>query len=267
MTRPVSNDDIKRSIRAGWDAVSDSYQSETRLSLEDVHYAPFSPGERELGLLGDVRGESVLELACGSAQNSIALAKWGARVTGLDISSRQLNRAKELVAGEGVDVDLVRGDMERLWMFRDGSFDIVLSSFGWEFVPDLPACLEECGRVLRRGGLLVVATVHPLSAFEWDEDEKAVIVTDYFNLPVETWGEDDDDQKPRAVTIFHTIEEMFELLTGAGFSVERLLEPCPYPEEQEARGDAPYSGPYWHGHEERFSRVPFAIVYVARKAS
>ena len=245
--------------------MSDSYQSQTHISLEDVHYAPLSPGEREFGLLGDIQGKSVLELACGSGQNSVAMAKWGARVTGLDISPRQLRKARNLVAEESVDVGLVRGDMERLWMFRDGCFDVVLSSFGWEFVPDLSACFTECHRVLRHGGVLVVATVHPLSAFEWDVDEKALIVTDYFNPPVELWDGPAAEGQSRAMTFFHSVEEMFGLLTGAGFAVERLLEPCPYPVGENRRREAPYSGPYWEGQGERLSRVPFAIVYAARK--
>ena len=117
----MSSDNIKKAIQAGWDEMSDSYQAESRISLDDVHYAPIAPGERELRLLGDVRGKRVLELACGAAQNSIALAKWGAHVTAMDFSSRQLQKAKLLVSSEKVDVNLIRGDMERLGMFRNAA--------------------------------------------------------------------------------------------------------------------------------------------------
>ena len=70
----------KQAIRAGWDAMSDWYQSESRISVDDVHYGPLCPGEKELQIIGDVQGLRALELACGAAQNSIALAKWGASV-------------------------------------------------------------------------------------------------------------------------------------------------------------------------------------------
>ena len=150
-----------------------AYQSETRISLDDVHYGPLCPGERELGLLEDVSGKLVLELAFGAAQNSIALAKWGAHVVAMDISPAQLGAAKALVAREDVRVHLARGDMERLGVFADARFDVVISSFGWELVPDLAACFDECRRVLKTGGRLVVCTVHPLAAFEWDQTEKA----------------------------------------------------------------------------------------------
>ena len=264
----MSTDQIKKAVLSGWDAMSDAYQAETRISVDDVHYAPICPGERELNLLGNVDGRRVLELACGAAQNSIAMAKWGADVTAMDMSVRQLNRAKALISQEHVEVHLLRGDMERLDMFRDSQFDVVLSSFGLEFVPDLAACFAGCHRVLEKGGLLVVSTVHPLAAFEWDADESGLIVTDYFNLPVEVWEEPSDGGPNNAMTIFHTVHEMFGLLVGAGFRVERILEPYPYPLHTMSpaeRADIPYSGNFWEEQYDRFRKVPFAIVYSARK--
>ena len=264
----MSTDDLKRAIGAGWDEMSESYQATTRISLDDVHYGPLSPGERELRLLGDVSGRRALELACGAAQNSIALAKWGADATAVDISARQLSRARELVVQEGVNVGLLRGDMEHLSMLKNSSFDIVLSSHGWEFIPDLAACLGECSRVLQRDGTLVVCTVHPLAAFEWDADEEGLIVTDYFNPPVELWTQKPDGAQHQGVTFFHTVEEVFGLLTSNGFYVERILEPFPYELHRMSEAEKrliPCAGPYWDSQYERFKRVPFTIIYVARK--
>ena len=116
------------------------------------------------------------ELACGGAQNSIALAKWGASVTAVDLSSKQLAHARELVSSEGADVALIQADIERLTMFPDESFDTVLSSNGIEFVTDIGGCLQEWQRVLRPGGIAVISTVHPLGAFEWDEGQGALLV-------------------------------------------------------------------------------------------
>ena len=248
--------------------MSGSYQARTRISLDEVHYGPLSPGESELRLLGDVRGKRALELACGAAQNSIALAKQGANVTAVDISGVQLATAREIVAQEGTDVALVRGDMEDLTMFTDATFDIVLSSHGWEFVPDLQACLGECYRVVRSGGTVVVCTTHPLAAFEWDSDERGLFVGDYFNPPVELWAAESGEGDRGAMTFFRTIDEVFGLLTSCGFGVERVLEPYPYElhtmSETQKMG-MPCAGPYWESQYERFKRVPFTIIYVARK--
>lgn len=263
------NDRIKRAIGLGWDEMSAGYQAETRISTDDVHYAPLCAGERELGLIGDVAGKRTLELACGAAQNSIALAKQGADATALDISAAQLGAARALIAREGVGVELLRGDMERLGMFRDETFDIALSCFGLEFAPSLGECFAECRRVLRRGGLLVAGTVHPLTAFEWDEAERGLWVTDYFNPPVEVWEDPAADGERPGLTFFRTFQEVFGLLVGAGFRVEEVVEPCPHPApdmtEAERRRLIPYGGAYWESQYERLSRIPFAIVYKARK--
>jgi hypothetical protein len=53
-----------------------------RISLEDVHYGPISPGESELKLLVDVKGKDVSEIGCGGGQNTIVLNKWGGRSVG-----------------------------------------------------------------------------------------------------------------------------------------------------------------------------------------
>ena len=89
--------------------MSESYQTDTVISLDDVHYSPLCPGELGLDIIGEVRGKRSLEIACGAAQNSIALAKWDARATALDMSVKQLARARALISQEGVEVNLLRG--------------------------------------------------------------------------------------------------------------------------------------------------------------
>lgn len=248
--------------------MSESYQRDSEISLDDVHYAPFAMGERELNLLGSVDGKLVLELACGAAQNSIALSKWGARCVGMDISPRQLRQAARFRAQESVEIALVLGDMERPAMFAPGTFDIVLSSFGWEFIPDLSACLRSCNALLKPGGTLLVCTAHPLNAFEWDEGERAVLVTDYFSPPVEVWEGPVPEGHEPGMTFFRTFGEMFQMLTNAGFEIDRVLEPFPYYLTDDSEDDtskSPYAGSYWNSSRQRLSKVPFAIVYLARK--
>ena len=259
---------LKRAVKSGWDEMSDRYQRHAVISTDDVHFGPLIPGEKEFRLLGDVHGKRVLELACGGAQNSIALAKWGACVTAVDVSSIQLAHARRLLRSEGVDVSLVQADIEVLTMFADESFDTILSSNGIEFVADIYGCLREWHRVLRPGGIAVISTVHPLGAFEWDEGQGGLLIGNYFNLPVEVWHDVGETDGQRGLTFFRTVEEMFSTLTTAGFSVERVLEPVPYPIHRMSDADKsqiPYRGPVWEADYERMSKVPFNIIYVARK--
>ena len=258
----MDNDEIKSAIQAGWDAMSRTYQADSDISLDDIHYAPFAPGERYYRLLGDVSGKRALELACGGAQNSITLSRWGADVIALDISANQLRHALSVRRETGARFELVAGDMESPSMFRRGSFDIVLSSFGWEFIPDLNRCVAKCAELLKPGGQLVMSTVHPLTAFDWRAQSRVLAVTDYFNPPVEVWDEPATEGREPGLTFFRTIEELVASITGAGLLIDRLLEPCPVDGER-----SPYAGRYWADHWERLRRVPFAVVISARKTS
>ena len=254
---------IKIAIRAGWDAMSESYQAESAISTSDVHYAPFAPGERSYRLLGNVRGKRVLELACGGAQNSLALSSWGADVVALDISATQLEFARSLRSRAVESFELIAGDMGSPTMFRPNSFDLILSAFGWEFIPDLATCVACCAELIRPGGQLLMSTVHPLTAFDWEMGRRTLLVTDYFNLPVEVWEEPVPDGHSPGLTFFRTIEELVAAVTGAGLVVESLLEPYPIAPGHDEQ--SPYAGRYWDDHRERLTHVPFAVVISGRK--
>ncbi|MGB8649638.1 MAG: demethylmenaquinone methyltransferase [Mycobacteriales bacterium] len=100
-------------------------------------------------------GESVLDLAAGTATSSAALARSGARVVGCDFSLGMLR------VGKGKGVDLVAGDALRL-PFADASFDAVTISFGLRNTADVQQALAEMRRVTRPGGRLVVCEFsHP----------------------------------------------------------------------------------------------------------
>lgn len=248
----------KKGVKNGWNAMSAWYQSECVISVEQVHYSPFALGEDVFKLLGNVSDKEILELGCGAAHNAIALALNGAHVIAVDFSEQQLKHARDLKARENISVSLLQADIESLTFIRDKSFDIILSVFALEFVPNISLFMEECYRVLKPGGLLVVSTTHPLSAFEWINPENALVVDDYFNPPVELWQEDVQTGKERGITFFRTMEELFKSMSTPGFRIDKLLEPIAVSREDIPK--SPYRGPYWDTHWERFSLIPFALL-------
>jgi SAM-dependent methyltransferase len=101
--------------RRTWDELSATYQSKHGPQMEEsggTAWGVWQLPEAELRILGDVRGKDVLELGCGAAQWSIALHAIGARVTGLDNSSVQLEHARTLMAQVGADFPLVHSSAE-----------------------------------------------------------------------------------------------------------------------------------------------------------
>src|SRR3954468_6673636 len=74
-----------------------------------------------LARLGDLHGRSVLDFGCGHGMAAVVLARGGARVTAFDLSCGYLAEAAARAAANGVRVDFVQADGERL-PFADASF-------------------------------------------------------------------------------------------------------------------------------------------------
>ena len=156
--RPVSEADSRRANRRDWDAYADEYQASHGDFLGDAGFVwgPEGLTEAEARVLGDVAGRRVLEVGCGAAQSARWLVRQGARVTAFDVSAGQLREARRLDVRSGTAVPrLVQADAQRL-PFRDGAFDVVVSTIGAVFAPDQEAVAREMTRVCRPGGVVAV---------------------------------------------------------------------------------------------------------------
>ncbi len=96
----------------------------------------------------------VLDVGCGEAQLTAAVAREGHAVVGVDVAEEPLRRAREQHAG--LDVRLMDADGE--WPFDDASFDAVWAGETIEHVLDTAGWLSELRRVLRSGGSLLLST-------------------------------------------------------------------------------------------------------------
>jgi ubiquinone/menaquinone biosynthesis C-methylase UbiE len=104
-------------------------------------------------------GDRLLDLGCGTGTYSVALAKAGFEVVGLDFAAAMLRRA-EAKAGDlpGPRLRFERADFNRPLPFADGSFDHVICVCALHCVHDPPAFFGEVRRVLvRNGGFVLVA--------------------------------------------------------------------------------------------------------------
>jgi SAM-dependent methyltransferase len=152
--------------RALWAVVNERFTdgaAEDMWAKSDVVWGLFAVPERDLGVLGDVHGLDVLELACGTAYFSAWLARAGACTVGVDLSGEQLNTARRLQGRLGPVFPLIQGDAERAPL-ADGRFDLVVSEHGAGAWCDPERWLPEAARLLRPGGRLVFLTNSNLSA-------------------------------------------------------------------------------------------------------
>jgi ubiquinone/menaquinone biosynthesis C-methylase UbiE len=125
--------------------------------------------------------ETILEIGFGTGHCLVSLAKavgQAGRVLGLDISDGMLAVARERLQAEGLDnrVDLHLGDAANLDFIETNSLDGVFMSFTLELFdnPEIPRVLQECHRILKPGGRLVVVSMTktdpptvPVRIYEW----------------------------------------------------------------------------------------------------
>lgn len=101
-------------------------------------------------------GTTVLDVGCGIGGSSRILARdYGFEVTGITISPQQVKRAQELTP-DGVTAQFRVDDALNL-SFPDASFDVVWSIEAGPHMPDKARYAQEMLRVLKPGGILVVA--------------------------------------------------------------------------------------------------------------
>lgn len=114
-------------------------------------------------------GASVLELACGTGEDAVHLARRGVRVLATDASPAMVEAARQKVAAaaleERVEVRLLPiEEISRL----SGTFDGVFSDFGGlNCVPDLPAVARALAALLPSGVPALFCVMGPLVPWEW----------------------------------------------------------------------------------------------------
>lgn len=131
--------------------------------VDEIVWGLLGTPESELGVIGEVSGEVVVELGCGTAHLSAWLARRGARVVAVDVTAAQLGTARRAQVEHGPVFPLVQADAEHLPLV-DGCADLCISEHGAPSWCDPELWIREAARVLRPGGRLVFLTNSPLSA-------------------------------------------------------------------------------------------------------
>jgi phosphatidylethanolamine/phosphatidyl-N-methylethanolamine N-methyltransferase len=123
----------------------------------DLIFGPaLHPGRVDaLKRMGIKPGDRVLEVGVGTGINTLLYPK-DCAVTGIDLSSSMLEKARERVARKGVkNVRLLQMDAANL-KFADHTFDIVYAPYVISVVPDPVSVAREMHRVCRPGGRIII---------------------------------------------------------------------------------------------------------------
>ena len=180
-----------------------------------------------LSLLPDLKGLRVLDAGCGPG----VYAEWmldhgAAKIEALDVTEKMIEMARQRL---GSRVEFHIADLAQPVPFlRDESFDLVVSPLVLDYVKDWHVPFEEFFRILKPGGGLVFSMEHPGSSFRrqyresYFEIEKQEIEWRGFGTPV------------KMPSYRRSWQDVLNPLIEAGFMLDRVLEPQPTEQFQEA---------------------------------
>jgi len=93
--------------RKSWNNRVDVHLKSDFYDVEGFLKGESSLNDIELGLLGDIKGKSILHLQCHFGQDTISLGRLGANVTGVDLSDKAIDHAKILAGKANVNATFI----------------------------------------------------------------------------------------------------------------------------------------------------------------
>jgi SAM-dependent methyltransferase len=172
----------------------------------------------------------VLCLAGSGGQQAPVLAAAGASVTVLDLSPDQLAQDRLVAQREGLEIELIEGDMRELGCFVDNQFDLVVHPCSNGFVPNVNPVWKEAARVLKPGGELLSGFTKPVfHLFDDDEMEKGNMKVVH-SIPYSDLNSISDQRRQKFIDagepmLFgHALSDLIGGQIAAGFSITGYYE-------------------------------------------
>jgi SAM-dependent methyltransferase len=230
--------------REAFNRLADAYAARVDTKAHNAFY----DRPAVLSLLPPVEGRRALDAGCGPGAYAEWLAGRGAEVVGIDVSPRMVELARLRLGGRA---SFALADLGRpLDFLPPASFDLVLSALALDYVRDWAAVFREFFRLLREPGHLVFSAGHPSDEFYEHHPRGSYFEVERVGVEWRGFG-----PAVRVPYYRRPLQAMLDPLLGAGFSLERLLEPRPVPQFME-QDPADY---------EKLMRRPGFICFRARK--
>ncbi len=188
-----------------------------------------------LSLVGDVKGEMILDAGCAAGWYSKKFLEMKAKgVVGLDFSPEMIKVANERLKGEAAGAyEFHCHDLnKKMDYLEDETFNKVVSSLTLHYLEDWSTPLNEFNRVLKEDGELIISIHHPFMEYLVFEKEN------YFKkeLTTDIWSMNGREVEVKFYT--RPLHEVINNIAGAGFLIEGILEPMPTLKFREKNSEA-----------------------------
>lgn len=161
-------------------------------------------GKKLIDLVNFNKDQVILDLGCGTGVLSNELARKGAKVLGVDLSSDMIKKAKESYP------KISFGILNACELNFDSKFDTVFSNAVFHWIPDQRRLLKSINKALKKNGKLIC---------EFGSEGNIKVIEDAFKHTVEKL-----DIEYKTPFFFPSKEDYTELLISEGFEVEYILE-------------------------------------------
>ncbi len=180
-------------------------------------------------LIGNTRGQTVLDVACGEGYNTRILARQDAKTVGIDVSEKMIEFAKMEEEKERLGIRYYVMDAAALKELPDDRFDLVTCFMSLQDIRNYRKAMSEVVRVLKDRGRFVFSIPHPCFENIIVRGKRTSISERYFSeikylLP---WDVGRLTKPFRTVTFHRTLADYVEALYKSKLLVSRLVEPKP----------------------------------------
>jgi ubiquinone/menaquinone biosynthesis C-methylase UbiE len=150
---------IDEEVRDFWDSVAQDWQLQVGEDGDSNRLLNSDPVLWRF--VGDVDGVRVLDAGCGTGYLSRKLANKGALVTGIDVSVKMIEIAREQTEKTGHNIDFYVDSCSSLDSLNNEIFELVVSNYVLMDVPNLEGTMQAFHRVLKPNGDAVLIFSHP----------------------------------------------------------------------------------------------------------
>lgn len=189
-------------------------------------------GELELSLgigrpapqewIRDISGKKILCLAGAGGLQAPLLAAAGADVTVMDISQKMLSKDIQMARKYNLNIRIEHGNMTDLSRFENETFDYVINPASLFYVPDVHPVFNECYRVLKKGGVLIIAAPNPIAyVCDFIEDENGGYYKAVNRMPYSSAEHSDQEDW---IEFGHTMADYIGGQIACGFAITGYLE-------------------------------------------
>lgn len=141
-------------IKTDWDSVAPWYDAHLEDNKDSFQAQVIAPNL--IRMLSPKKGEAVLDLACGQGYFARLAQASGAKVTGVDLSSELIARAKE----KSKDIDYIVASADDTKLKKE-SFDKIFTVLAFENIKNIDEVIAEITRVLKKNGSFTLVMLHP----------------------------------------------------------------------------------------------------------